>query len=240
MPLPTGAALWYKADAGVYKDAGVTPCSDGDTVRQWNDQSGNGHHAGLTSFTTNPIYRASPTPTASLGLPLVDFSNDAAGMYTGLTLTSYPYTILAVFSGPTTGFHRAVDGSKANVLMGPYSGVIANYASGWVSQISGPTVVVNTLYRAASTQENATSKFYVNGTDYTQNGTFSATFGTVNLGAAGNAAQGLSGYFAELVVYNRVLTGAELTQANTYLGRWFSSGVHPWWASATQQVIGTP
>lgn len=35
---------WYSADLGVFSDAGTTPATNGQTVQQWNDQSGNGYH----------------------------------------------------------------------------------------------------------------------------------------------------------------------------------------------------
>ncbi|HMW26649.1 MAG TPA: hypothetical protein PKC51_08420, partial [Ferruginibacter sp.] len=40
IPAP-GNILWLKADAGAYSDAGITPAVNGQTVQQWNDQSGN-------------------------------------------------------------------------------------------------------------------------------------------------------------------------------------------------------
>jgi hypothetical protein len=52
----TGLALWLRADAAVYKDAGTTPCADGDPVQQWNDQSGNANNASQTSTTSQPAY----------------------------------------------------------------------------------------------------------------------------------------------------------------------------------------
>lgn len=46
-PALLGSTLkaWYKADAGVYNDAGVTRAANGDLVQQWNDQSGGGFNA---------------------------------------------------------------------------------------------------------------------------------------------------------------------------------------------------
>jgi hypothetical protein len=224
MPPPASPALWYSADVGNYKDAGVTPCADGDTIVQVTDRSGNGFHAGLVPFATNPIYRASPAPTASLGLPLMDFGNVAAGMHTNFNLGATPYTILAVFSGPATpAFCRAVDGSLANWTIGPLQGFLANYAAGYVSQNASPPVVVNTLYRCIATNDGTASAFFVDGTDYTQNSAFTSVPTTLNLGAAGNAAQGLGAYFAELVAYTRAFTPTERAQGNAYLGRWITA-----------------
>jgi len=48
-PAPAPNPLfWFKADAGVYSDAGVSPANYGDTVQQWNDQSGNTINHDLT------------------------------------------------------------------------------------------------------------------------------------------------------------------------------------------------
>jgi len=74
--LPTDVAnlqLWLKADVGVYKDAGVTLAINSDSVQQWNDQSGNGHHATQAASGNRPGYRAS----IQNGLPAVRFA--AAG-----------------------------------------------------------------------------------------------------------------------------------------------------------------
>ncbi len=49
--------LWLKADQNVFVDAGVTPCVDGNTVRQWNDASGNADHAGEPVAGQRPAYR---------------------------------------------------------------------------------------------------------------------------------------------------------------------------------------
>jgi hypothetical protein len=48
--------LWLKADAGVYTDAGVTVASNGQTVQQWNDQSGNNNHVAQMNLSQKPIY----------------------------------------------------------------------------------------------------------------------------------------------------------------------------------------
>ncbi|MFH1853505.1 MAG: DUF2341 domain-containing protein, partial [Candidatus Neomarinimicrobiota bacterium] len=48
--------LWLRADVGVYSDAGVTPATEGQSVRQWNDQSGNSRH--FTGAVKRPVFRA--------------------------------------------------------------------------------------------------------------------------------------------------------------------------------------
>jgi hypothetical protein len=59
-PASLGAALkgWYVADTDVFSDAGTTPATDGQTVQQWNDQSGNGDHISQATGGDRPAFRA--------------------------------------------------------------------------------------------------------------------------------------------------------------------------------------
>ena len=75
--------LWLSADRGVYNNAGTTLASNGDNVRQWNDRSGNGRHAGETVLANRPNL-----VTAVLnGLPVVRYTaaNNDRLVSTGLT-----------------------------------------------------------------------------------------------------------------------------------------------------------
>lgn len=67
-PLDLSPTAWFKADAGVYSDAGSTPATDGQDVHQWNDQSGNGKHFN-TKSTNWPSYETNEQN----GLPVIHF-----------------------------------------------------------------------------------------------------------------------------------------------------------------------
>ncbi len=56
--LPAGMVFWFKADAGVYSDAGTTPATNGQTVEQWNDQSGRGNNAAQAISGARPVFAA--------------------------------------------------------------------------------------------------------------------------------------------------------------------------------------
>lgn len=60
-PSTLGSALFahWKADANVYSDLGTTLVTNGGTVRQWNDQSGNTRHLFQNTSANRPIYRSS-------------------------------------------------------------------------------------------------------------------------------------------------------------------------------------
>ena len=49
---------WYKADTGVYSDAGTTVAAEGAAVNQWNDQSGHAYHLRQATDANGPIYSA--------------------------------------------------------------------------------------------------------------------------------------------------------------------------------------
>ncbi|OFY39124.1 MAG: hypothetical protein A2275_13400 [Bacteroidetes bacterium RIFOXYA12_FULL_35_11] len=50
--------LWLKADAGLYTDAGVTPATNGSSIQQWNDFSGNGFTLNQLTGTKKPVLAA--------------------------------------------------------------------------------------------------------------------------------------------------------------------------------------
>ena len=50
--------LWLDGNAGVYNDAGATLSTNGQTVQQWNDQSGYNHNGTQTVATAKPTYAA--------------------------------------------------------------------------------------------------------------------------------------------------------------------------------------
>lgn len=66
----TGIKLHLRADAGVYKDAGVTLAVDGDTVQQWNDQSGLGNNFTQATAGNRPTFKTAIVN----GLPVVRFA----------------------------------------------------------------------------------------------------------------------------------------------------------------------
>ena len=65
----TNLVLWFKADAQVYSDNGTTPCTNGDTVYRWDDQSGNSFDAIQTTSTNRPTWRTNVIGTK----PAIDF-----------------------------------------------------------------------------------------------------------------------------------------------------------------------
>jgi hypothetical protein len=68
----SGNVLWLKADAAVYNDvAATTLATNGQTVAQWNDQSGNVAHATCTPVGSRPTF----VTNVLNGKPVLRFSN---------------------------------------------------------------------------------------------------------------------------------------------------------------------
>jgi hypothetical protein len=71
--------LWVKSDTGVYTDAGVTPATHGQSVQQWNDQSGNGRHLTQATAGNRPVYQTSANTLNAL--PSLQFSSGSSQFF---------------------------------------------------------------------------------------------------------------------------------------------------------------
>lgn len=107
-PASLGSALiaWYKADSGVYSDAGTTLALNGLPVQQWNDQSGNGYHIKQSTLSNRPTYLTNTLNS----LPVIDFNNSLNQQYLQTTTTPVVLggTLLSAF------FIRKVTGLNGN------------------------------------------------------------------------------------------------------------------------------
>ena len=52
----TNLRAWYKANSSAYRDGGSTLCTNGQTVRQWNDRSGNNLNMTQSSSSHRPTW----------------------------------------------------------------------------------------------------------------------------------------------------------------------------------------
>jgi hypothetical protein len=97
-----GLQLWLKADAGAYHDAGVTLATNGQTVQQWNDQSGNVNNASQSTGTNRPTFVA-PAKNGKPGV-LFDGSTSFMTLANALNLTGpLTYCVAMEFLSNTGG-----------------------------------------------------------------------------------------------------------------------------------------
>lgn len=75
---PGTPTLWWKAGATCFSDGGITPCTDGASVYQWDDDGATGLDVQQVTENTRPTYRAD---YASSGFPGVEFAEAANADY---------------------------------------------------------------------------------------------------------------------------------------------------------------
>lgn len=104
-PASLGGALiaWYKADAGVYKDAGVTLCANGDTVEQWNDQSGNGFHLSQVPLSGDRPTFNTASFNSNKGITFAASTSEALTNAAFTALNSTTASAFILFSSQTGG-----------------------------------------------------------------------------------------------------------------------------------------
>ncbi len=220
--------------ASMYQtSAGTTPVTAaGEPVCRWTDLSGAGNHAlqpttascprygtdavgGFLNFTLNGFFTTSPTLSPDATVLVVAQSN---------TPTWNNYGWLASARGPN-GFivHPAI--SSTNVDFYP---VNSGGSYTYVGSLASPTLTNPTLYKMTMSGSNPVVGSYgVNGssTSYTAAGVV-RTAGSVlvTLGADGSLGRPGNGRYREVLIYNRALSPAELTQVETYLRAKWGTG----------------
>ncbi|MEZ4622402.1 MAG: hypothetical protein R2867_43825 [Caldilineaceae bacterium] len=111
--IAAGLSHWVRADVGVYSDAGSTLATDGQSVQQWNDQSGAGLDLGQATTTQQPIYVA---PSARNNFnPALDFTDDFMFNDGRLVQTTDGLTMIAVGDTDVTGGVRTLYASGDNM-----------------------------------------------------------------------------------------------------------------------------
>lgn len=230
---PATPYAWYKADAGVYTDAGTTLATDTQTVQQWNDQSGNSRHLSQATSGKRPVYRTGIINS----LPVVRFAGtDDCMQATSISLSTF--TIGVVFrvsnsgliyehgadinSNPGSYIHTAQSSSFIARRSATVSG--RNISASWGNQNEWMSVV----HQFASGNHDL-HKLLVNGswvlaaTDGGAGGSdpgTGAVSATLNVGARNNGASlAIIGDILELVIYTTALSFIDASRLGQYLAR---------------------
>lgn len=232
-----GLRWWLKANANVYSNAGTTLATNGTTVRQWNDRSGNANNASQATAGNRPTYYTNRIN----GYPALSFNGDqflTAGAAPGISSNESFYMFL-VFKqdsyllggvGDDQGSFlvdrssatqnlmsfKMVTGSKYNYQKRSDSG--GNIDSSPVSATTAPTGIFTIIdyYRIF----NNSFGIYIDGRQdvtSTANTSDAITGPTLQIGRhVSTANQGLIGEFAEIALYDDNLTTAERQQIESY------------------------
>ena len=169
-PLPSGFSpaslsglqLWLDA-ADVDGDNQADTLPNDANVSVWVDKVGGDHNATQSNLSQRPTYKTSQLN----GKATIFFDASDDGMATTLNL-SRPYTIAVVFNAVnTSNIYRAIQGSN-NWLIGPRYSRIGHFNGYWVAD-NAKAVTPGVYYTAIAINTGTTSKFIVDGKDYTQN-----------------------------------------------------------------------
>lgn len=225
----TGLQGWWKADAGVYSDAGVTLAVDGNTVQQWNDSSGNSRNLSQATAGSRPTYKTSIVN----GLPVVRFggATDDDRM-TGAAMSNFfasqGKTIFVVYKRTANVGGALVGDEGENSVLVQYgsSGTTANNFHKDSGGFDGPqTTAANAGSFNIMTYMHDTSNFYTGVNDTrtasltsTASGASNSLAGALNIGDRSTTSHNfLDGDIAEITFYNVALSEASRQQIETYL-----------------------
>ncbi|MBT5379565.1 MAG: DUF5011 domain-containing protein, partial [Opitutae bacterium] len=208
--------------------------NDGDPIAAWPDLSGNNRHATDT--------RGVPTLSSRAinGHPAVHLdANDF--MATTHHFGNRQYSLLTVsqFDGGTAG--RLISSRDVNYILGYWQGrEDVAHLEGWVNnQNEGPQASTDPhLYTATNTGANH-SQFYSDGVNLTTNASPNGRIGKIQFGGYQASNEPSSGYVAEAIIYDRVLTNSERLGVETYLNGKYGLNGHAEVAKLDVTRLGT-
>lgn len=219
----SGLAIWLKADAG------TSSTSNGAFLSSWNDQSGNG----VNATQTDPTDVAKPRYIldAINGNPAIQFTGGDKFFNINLSSLGSAYTIITVAERADAAANRYVIGVQSLTPRGLHlgyaldatlrlgenaSGGNANATvSGYNASTEAPRFIMGEVPSADSrTVTEINNGVTVSATNSTTITPLSKTAGVIGRGFTTG---GFSGYIAEVICYNRILSAAEKNQIITYL-----------------------
>jgi hypothetical protein len=222
-PHISGCVLWLRSDKGVERD-------ENDDVSAWRDQSGNNNDATQTTAAQRPTFNASSGPNNTPGL---EFNGTTDNLALSITETSNDITCFAVIdesSVPVAG--QALISSSGS---GPDSHIYTAYPSGGDVYVS---INDGTAWRFSSIAQTGgqSLEWHFNsgtttfegfrngksiGTD-TYDGTLEIST-TTKIGALYTLADHhFIGTISEIIVFNKVLSTAEIDSVRRYLSTRYS------------------
>jgi hypothetical protein len=196
--------LWLVGD-----DLGdVEGLTGSSTIGNWTDRSTQGNDATQTVEGEKPVYQVGVVNEHDVAR--FDITND--GMDTTLS-QSLSYTVVLVYAHNQggSGNRRAVQGSN-NWLMGPYANNHQVYNGAFINGGATDGNFHIHVFRG----ETANAEYYIDGAFIGSNGQSTAP-GTFALGAEGGFGEPADSDIAEVLVYDRFLTLAQIAALEAYL-----------------------
>jgi hypothetical protein len=205
-------------------DASALQLGDGARVDQWPDLSGLGHHAVQADPDRRPTFVASGTP---FGEPVVRFSGAAPFEHLVVEqMGPYPVpnTIFLVWKinqntgGDQQALDGFVDGERVRIgYQASPSRIFAWSGGGFPNLEKSMAVPFDNLILTSVVYDPTGGSFRVNGELEQENPTGDIGLSGFTIGRRFTDAQQLAGDIAELLVYDRRLSEAEIEEVEAYL-----------------------
>lgn len=212
--------LWFDgADEGSFQFREGT-----NYISQWNDKSGNNHHARAASEALQPLYVEGYLNGRNC--VKYDYTDGLVTIDNCSQINDTPYEIFVVMitnNNNTTEGGYIVCGLNANYKELFYRIYEGYFITDWYALSIGygePLSVVsnNTWYILNSSYENPLAYHYINGSLVCKVTPGVVRETTNSQWVIGNGVHvGIEYYFAEVIIYNRKLTDIERTQVTNYL-----------------------
>lgn len=261
-----GLRAWYKADADVYSDNGITSASDGNAMQQWNDQTSSALHLSQATAALKPVFK-----NGSLGLcnynPYAVFTDNnlqraAPGLF--VASTSYPQFnyYLPYIDDSNTDFdwviYQGTSGTDRFSISMNFGGATngdidlptTNRVSYNHTSIFGANKLHLSSYKANTNGVHNTGAapqeaLYIDGTQQASKSTYSpyvATNTTFQMGdndiAADAANNPFTGKIPEFILYTGALSQAEHERIESYLAIKYSTSLsHNYFATTGTTVF---
>lgn len=229
-PLDRGANLvaWYKADAGVYEDAGTDEAEDEDAVQQWNDQSGNGKHITQGTAGNRPLFQTG----IQNALPGVQFVSSDYLLSSSAVVTAAPFTAYLVARTGTTASYQAVASFCASGANQYFEGEFTSGGTALAYEVrdgggdapvntttgySIDTVYIITIQEIASNNRKVWKNGASGGTDTTSRTPSGVDQLAVGMRRTSSPSFPLTGYVMEIVVTDQADDASQRSQMESYL-----------------------
>ena len=204
----------WKANSGVYTDAGTTLATNGQTVEQWNDLSGNNDNYSQSNSSQRPTY----VSAGINGWPTIhEAASSQQVLKSTINLSSSNFTILYVakMDGPTEA--RILSAISNNWLLGWWNGSMAQaYFNGWVTGAGGNSTD-NKAHEYTGMLNGTTATVWDNGSQVaSQSGGFTGPSG-LGTNAYAASSEFSDADVAEIIAYNSALTTANRQSIENYL-----------------------
>lgn len=232
-PPPAGMQIWWEADVG--NNCGGVACTNGASQDRWADQSGNGNNGTLTPVIVSACVASVYNTNQINGKPAVQFNGTNGPNATCFAIGNSGTPI--AWSGEVTEF-IVVKQTGANSVLGVY-GAAGGGSFQWYHANStklqqadktgatnigiGSVAFDNNWHQLNTTYKSSTGAWTfrvdrVNDNSGTNaqtitGGTFLTLGTSPNFGGTGT----LAGQVAEFILYNSVLSAANITTVETYL-----------------------